>query len=135
MVALAHDRRTRSVKEIAAQARIPKKFLEQLLLALKGAGLVTSIRGKEGGFSLRLPAEEVNLADIVRALDGPLAPLPCASRTLNRQCEDCPNLPGCWMREVMREVRDAVAKVLEQHTIAEISARVNGQPSASMYYI
>ena len=135
MVALGPDRRTHSVKEIAERAHVPRKFLEQLLLALKGAGLVTSTRGKDGGFSLRRSASEITLADIVRALDGPLAPLPCASRSVETRCNDCPNLPGCWMREVMLEVRDAVAKVLEQHSLVQTCARAAETPRAPMYHI
>jgi Rrf2 family transcriptional regulator, cysteine metabolism repressor len=135
MVALAHGGGTQSAKEIAEQAKVPKKFLEQLLLALKSAGLVTSTRGKEGGFALRRSPREVNLADIIRALDGPLAPLPCASRSVTTRCEDCPNQPGCWLREVMLEVRDAVARVLEQHSLAETTARASAPPPGSMYQI
>jgi len=135
MVTLARDDGTRSVKEIAELAKVPRKFLEQLLLALKNAGLVRSTRGKEGGFALRRSPRDVNLADVLRALDGPIAPLPCASRSVQTRCDDCPNLPGCWLREVMLEVRDAVASVLERHSLAETCARANAAPPGSTYQI
>jgi Rrf2 family protein len=136
MVALAQDRQTHSVKEIAQRAGVPKKFLEQLLLALKSAGFVASMRGKEGGYTLRGSPRDVSLADIIRALDGPLAPLPCASRARPQRCSDCPNPDPCWMREVMLEVRDAIAAVLETHSLAATAERAAaGPPPGHMYYI
>ena len=90
-----------SIQEIADQANIPKKFLEQVLLALKKAGLVHSSRGKAGGYSLHAAPARVTLGDIIQAVDGPFAPLPCADATAPVACPDCVSLEHCWLRGVM----------------------------------
>src|SRR5919108_1950099 len=81
-----------SIQEIARRETIPKKFLEQVLLALKRAGIVQSSRGKAGGYALRGAPAGITLGDIVRALDGPLAPLPCTNPTGPVKCADCPSM-------------------------------------------
>jgi Rrf2 family protein len=112
-----------SIQEIANQENIPKKFLEQVLLALKKAGIVQSNRGKAGGYSLRRAPAGVTLADIVRAVDGPLAPLPCANASAPVKCPGCPSLETCWLRTVMSEVGEAVNAAFERMTLAEICRR------------
>ncbi len=112
-----------SIHEIARREHIPKKFLEQVLLVLKRAGLVESSRGKAGGYALRGAPVEITLGDIVRAVDGPLAPLPCASPLAALRCPGCPPLEHCWLRAVMLEVGAAVTAALEQVTLAEICRR------------
>jgi Rrf2 family protein len=113
-----------SIQEIASQEHIPKKFLEQVLLALKKAGIVQSSRGKAGGYTLQRAPAGVSLGDIVRAVDGPLTPLPCASLTAPVKCPDCPRVETCWLRAVMIEVGEGIASVLDQITLVDLCRRV-----------
>lgn len=130
---------TLQIQEIADRERIPKKFLEQLLLTLKRAGIVQSVRGKEGGYSLGRPLASMTLGEVIRAIDGPLAPLPCASRTAPAKCTDCGDMQECWLRAVMLEVQDAIAGVLDHITLADVCKRAEEarqrRPETYMYYI
>jgi Rrf2 family protein len=110
-----------SIQEIAARADAPRKFLEAILLELRKDGVLTSARGKLGGYALAAPAEEIKLSRIIRALDGPLAPIACASLYFYQPCADCPDPNACTTRGVMREVRDAVNEVLDARTIADLT--------------
>jgi Rrf2 family protein len=112
-----------SIQEIAQRERIPKKFLEQVLLALNKAGIVQSMRGKAGGYALRGMPAAITLGDIVRAVDGPVAPLPCAVAQAPMKCPDCPSLEQCWLRPFMMGIGAAVNAALEQITLAELSRR------------
>jgi Rrf2 family protein len=112
-----------SIQEIARRERAPKKFLEQVLLALNKAGIVQSVRGKAGGYALRGEPEAVSLGDIMRAVDGPVAPLPCANRNAPVKCAACSSLEHCWLRLLMLEVGDAVKAVLDHVTLAEMCRR------------
>jgi Rrf2 family protein len=112
-----------SIQEIAEQEKIPKKFLEQVLLALKRAGIVHSSRGKTGGYALRGTPAAVTLGDIIRAIEGPIAPLPCANPETPVKCSDCFDLVQCWLRTVMLEVGAGVNAVLEQITLADLCRR------------
>lgn len=112
-----------SIQEIATQENIPKKFLEQVLLALKKAGLVQSSRGKTGGYALQGIPARISLGDIIRAVDGPLAPLPCAQTSAPVKCADCLSLEACWLRAVMTEVGQGVSAVLDQISLADICRR------------
>jgi Rrf2 family protein len=112
-----------SIQEIAKRAQVPKKFLEQVLLALKKGGIVQSNRGKAGGYALRGVPAGVTLGDIIRAVDGPLAPLPCATTVQPAKCADCSDLEHCWLRMMMMEVGEAISTVLSQMTLAEICRR------------
>lgn len=109
-----------AIKEIAEDEQIPKKFLEQILLELRKAGLVESARGARGGYRLLQDPQNVTLARVVRLIDGPLAPLRCVSRTALIRC---PRERGCGLRRVMGEVRAAVAGILEEKTLADIAGR------------
>lgn len=113
------------ITQLSEDELIPKKFLEQILLSLKSSGLVTSKRGKGGGYLLARAPEDVTLAEVIRMIEGPLAPLPCASETRFRKCEECPDIKTCGTRIVMREVRDAMAKILEQTTLASVCQKVD----------
>lgn len=128
-----------SIQELAQQERIPKKFLEQVLLALKKAGILQSSRGKTGGYSLGMIPTHVTLGDIIRAVDGPLMALPCLSPTSPSKCADCVSLEGCWLRGVMAEVDDGIATVLEHVSLADMSRRAaksqRRTTSATMYHI
>ncbi len=108
------------IAEIADAARVPRKFLEQILLDLKKRGLVHSTRGKLGGYTLGRPATEIELAEVIRTIDGPLALSPCASRMAYRKCDDCLDADTCPIRKVLLEVRDATADILENRSVASM---------------
>jgi Rrf2 family protein len=105
--------------EMAEANNIPKKFLDAILGELRNAGIVQSRKGKGGGYRLARPPEEVKVGAIVRVLDGPLAPIPCASHTRYEACEDC-DVATCQVRHMMLEVRNAIAEVLDQTTLAQM---------------
>lgn len=107
------------ISDIAESQSIPKKFLEQILLDLKHRGLVMSRRGKAGGYLLLKPADEITFGDILRMIDGPIAPLPCLSQTAYRRCDDCQSEEDCEIRHVFARVADATRDVLFSATIAE----------------
>lgn len=106
-------------RDISTGQNIPKKFLDLIFFELKRHGLVHSTRGREGGYSLARPAAEISIAAIVRAVDGPLAPLPCASVKFYRRCSDCEDEKTCEVRRLMREVRDAASAILDNTSLAE----------------
>jgi Rrf2 family protein len=106
------------IGDIAARQEIPRRFLENILLELRKHGLVVSHRGKNGGYALARPPENISFADVIRAMDGPLALAPCASRTAYQRCEDCKDEAICAIRRVLLEVRDATALILERTTLA-----------------
>jgi len=110
---------------LAEDEAIPKKFLEQILLSLKNLGLVSSKKGKGGGYQLAQPPEKITLASVIRMMEGPLAPLPCASETRFRKCDECVDIETCGTRMVMREVRDAIADILENTTLAMVCRKVD----------
>ena len=114
-------RSTLPIHEIADRANAPRKFLEAILLDLRRHGFVESARGKSGGYALARRPEQIALSDVIRAVDGPLAPIPCASLTAFRPCSDCPDPANCTLRRVMREVRDATAAVLDRRTVADLA--------------
>jgi Rrf2 family protein len=128
------------IQDLSKSETIPRKFLEQILLELKGFGLVHSKKGKGGGYSLAQPPRLIMLGAVVRMMEGPLAPLPCASETRYRKCDECPDADTCETRIVMREVRDAIAKVLD-NTSLDLAcrkadrARESQQPEPLMYHI
>ncbi|PLP57933.1 Rrf2 family transcriptional regulator [Mesorhizobium loti] len=105
------------VNDIAVANNIPKKFLDAILGELRNAGFVQSRKGKDGGYRLARPAAEIKIGHVVRVLDGPLAPIPCASRTQYQRCEDC-NEETCEVRHMMLEVRQAIADVLDNRSLA-----------------
>jgi len=105
------------VGDIATANNIPKKFLDAILGELRNAGFVISRKGKEGGYRLAKPAAEIKVGHIIRVLDGPLAPIACASRTRYEPCDDC-NEYVCQVRHMMLEVRQAMADVLDNRSLA-----------------
>jgi len=108
------------VADIAAANTIPKKFLDAILGELRTGGFVHSKKGRGGGYVLARPPNEIMVGAIVRALDGPLAPIGCASKTYYRRCDDCPGERPCAVRLVMIQVRDAILAVLEARSLAEM---------------
>jgi Rrf2 family protein len=110
-----------TIQEIAERANTPRKFLEAILLDLRRHGFVGSVRGKAGGYALARPAGEIALSAVIRAIDGPLAPIPCASLTAYRPCTDCAVPESCAIRQVMRRVRDATATILDGTSVADLA--------------
>ena len=110
------------VAEIADRENVPRKYLELILLELRKNGLLHSQRGRNGGYGLAKPPEEITFGRVIRVLDGPLAPFPCASINAYRKCDDCRDEVTCGVRIQMRRVRDAIADVLDNVTIAEAVA-------------
>jgi Rrf2 family protein len=110
------------IQLIAQQQNIPKRFLEQILNDLKSAGFVESRRGVAGGYRLAKPPEQIALAAVVRHLEGALAPVSCVSEKFYKKCS-CPDESRCAIRSVMKEVREAVVKIMERVTIAELCDR------------
>jgi Rrf2 family protein len=113
------------ITHLAEEENIPKKFLEQILLALKGVGFVASKKGKGGGYVLAQPPENITIGSVIRAIEGPLAPLPCASETRFRKCDECVDIQTCGTRIVMRRVRDAMAEILDDTTLAAVCKEVD----------
>ena len=112
-----------SIREIAEQERISLKFLEAILVELRDAGIVDSRRGRSGGYRLRRPPEDVSFGSIVRAIDGPLAPIRCASMAYFEPCADCQDIRNCSIRWVMIRARDALADALDHSSLAEALAQ------------
>ncbi|MBC7670331.1 MAG: Rrf2 family transcriptional regulator [Gemmatimonadaceae bacterium] len=119
MIELARESGQVTAGELAVRADAPRKFLEAILLTLARKGLVTSRRGKFGGYLLGRAAETISFAEVIRLVDGPLALAPCVSRTAFRRCEDCRDLATCSLREALLRARDATAQVLEGYSLAD----------------
>jgi len=115
------------ITDIAERQRIPKKFLEQILLDLKHRGLVHSRRGRGGGYGLLKDPREITLGQIMRIIDGPQAPLPCLSRMAYRRCDDCEDETTCGIRRVFAEAYAATARVLDATTLYD-TLLAEGQP-------
>ncbi|MDS7596410.1 Rrf2 family transcriptional regulator [Agrobacterium tumefaciens] len=113
------------ISDIAREQAIPKKFLEQILLELKHDGMVESRRGKQGGYLLLRPANDITFGEVLRLIDGPVAPLPCLSQTAYRRCEDCDGESACEIRHVFARVADATRNILFNTTIADAVAGVD----------
>lgn len=129
------------IADLSREEEIPKKFLEQILLSLKQKGLVDSKRGRYGGYVLSVEPDKVTVGSIIRMIDGPLAPLPCASESNFRKCDECPDIRFCGTQILMRQVRDATASILDNTTLADICKQVErartdaDQGGELMYYI
>lgn len=121
--------------DIAEANTIPKKFLDAILGELRNAGVVHSKKGPGGGYMLARPPGEIRLGHVIRTLDGPLAPIACASRTAYQPCEDCADVDACAVRLVMVKVRDAMSDILDRVTLADMLALDGGSRAALMYHI
>lgn len=108
------------IREIAENERLPKKFLEAILLELKSAGILHARPGKGGGYMLNRAPRTVTLGRVIRLIDGPLAPIPCVSQTAYAPCRDCLDEQTCGIRAVMKRVRDATARILDETTLADL---------------
>jgi len=105
------------IAEITTIENIPTPFLEQIFMQLRSAGLIKSRRGKHGGYLLAKPADNITIGEIIRLVDGPLAPISCVSRTAYQPC-NCPDESTCGLRAIMLRVRDATSKILDETTLA-----------------
>ena len=107
------------VSELAAKEGLPIKFLEQILMQLKAAGYLESRRGKHGGYLLARPPENISVGQVVRLIDGPLAPIACVSQTAYERCS-CPDEEHCGLRMLMLDVRNAISNILDRFTLADV---------------
>jgi Rrf2 family protein len=107
------------VAELAKAEDLPVKFLEQVMQQLREAGIVESERGKLGGYRLAKPASQIHIGEIVRLIDGPLAPIGCVSQTAYAPC-NCPDEAHCGLRMLMLDVRNAIAAILDRYTLADV---------------
>jgi Rrf2 family protein len=118
-IAAEMNRKLVQVSELAENEQLPIKFLEQILQALKEAGIVASQRGKFGGYRLGRPAAKIFIGEVVRLIDGPLAPIGCVSQTAYEPCT-CPDETHCGLRMLMVDVRNAIADILDRYTLADV---------------
>lgn len=128
---------TAQVADIAQKNNISKKFLDAILLDLRKAGMLRSKKGPGGGYALAKPARTIKVGAVIRALEGPIAPIACASRSAFRPCEDCGDIEACVVRSVMGEVRDAMADVLDNTTVADLVRRslLHAESGSDQYVI
>ena len=122
-LARAYDQGPVMIKEIAKNERIPKKFLESILLDLRNNGVVSSKKGRAGGYYLIKKPEEVNLADIIRLFDGALALLPCVTFRYYEECNHCKDENKCGVRSFIKDVRDETVNILKRASLAQIIER------------
>jgi len=137
LAALAPEATTQAI-DIAEANNIPKKFLDAILGELRNAGIVHSRKGPGGGYRLARAPAEIKIGRVIRVIDGPLAPIACASRTAYQPCRDCKDIKACTVRLTMTRVRDAMADVLDRVSLADMVAsnrprrgtppRRNGRP-------
>jgi Rrf2 family transcriptional regulator, cysteine metabolism repressor len=125
------------IQTISAEQNIPKRFLEQILNDLKSAGIVESKRGIAGGYRLARSPQQVTLAAVIRHIEGALAPVSCVSERFYEKCT-CPDEARCAIRSVMKEARDAVVKIVERVTLAELcerAAKLKHEPASVLDFV
>ncbi len=108
-----------AISEISREENISKKYLEAILLDLKKANILTSKKGKTGGYYLLKPPKQIKLSEIIRTLEGPIAMLACVSLNFYEKCEDCPSETECLTHKLMLKLRDNTLKILEQNTLQD----------------
>ncbi|MCW8133101.1 MAG: Rrf2 family transcriptional regulator [Planctomycetota bacterium] len=126
------------IADLAEKEGIPKKFLELILLELRNHGLLQSKKGKGGGYSLSMNPDLITMGQIIRLIEGPLAPLPCVSQTRYERCSDCVDEAACGLRMIMKEVRDATARILDGANLKDLLERVertHAAPEVAMFHI
>jgi len=123
VLSIAKDERPLKMREVAERAQVPESLLEQILSQLRGAGIVRSERGPNGGYRLNHPPEEITLERVVRLFQGPLAPIACATRS---EPEPCAMQLGCTLLDTWREVRDATIAILERQNFGDLARRASG---------
>jgi Rrf2 family protein len=118
------------IATIAESSRIPEKFLEQILLVLKNAAILKSKRGVDGGYALNRLPEQITVGEVIRLMDGPLAPIPCVSKTAYEPC-NCPDEATCGLRMAMQKVRDALSDLLDNYTLQQVLDEVSNSRSGA----
>ena len=135
-LALVYDQKTLCLRELSARERLPVKFLEQIMMILKRARLVESVKGKHGGYSLARPPEEITLGEVIRVVDGPLAPLATAQE-IKKQIQKDDRHPGLY--SVLLDVRNAISEILDHKSLADICTKslelARSRGTRQMYYI
>ena len=137
VLGLNYDDSVVRIQAISSQQNIPKRFLEQILNDLKSAGIVQSRRGVAGGYRLAKRPDQISLASVVRHIEGALAPVSCVSENFYEKCS-CPNEDRCAIRSAMKEVREAVVKVAERITIADLcerSKKLSQEPVGALDFV
>ena len=112
--------RALTIEEIAARSGAPKRFLEHILLEVRNAGVIASMRGRSGGYRLAKNPSEVSISDLLRRIDGPIAPLPCLSRSAYQRCEDCTDEATCRIRRTFGEVFWSYLLIIESLTLEDM---------------
>lgn len=115
----AGEGRPLRIEEIATRSATPKRFLEHILLEIRNAGFIASVRGRHGGYVLIKDPREVSLSELMRLIDGPIAPLPCLSRRAYQRCEDCPDETACRLRQVFGQVFWSYLVLIDSLTLAD----------------
>ncbi|HNP21236.1 MAG TPA: Rrf2 family transcriptional regulator [Panacibacter sp.] len=111
------------ISKIAESENIPRKFLEAILLDLRNAGMLSSKKGKAGGYYLHKSPEEINIAEVMRLFDGPIALLPCVTHAYYERCEECKDEATCGIRSVFLDVRNETVNMLKMATLSQIISR------------
>ena len=128
---LKYDDSVVRIRAISDAQNIPKRFLEQILNDLQSAGILESKRGRSGGYRLIRPPEQISLAEVVREIEGALAPVSCVSEKFYARCS-CPDEAKCAIRSVMKDVREAIVQILERVTVAELCQRARDLDRAAV---
>ena len=123
------------ISSLAKRERIPKKFLEVILLELKNYGVLQSKKGKGGGYFLAKPPGTIKLGTVMRVLEGPLSPLPCLSQTSYQKCAECVDEETCHVRLIMKDVYEATVKFLDSATLQDMAERPKRAQLVPMYFI
>ena len=137
VLGLNYEKPVVRIQAISDHQNIPKRFLEQILNDLKSAGIVQSRRGVAGGYRLAKPPQEITLAAVVRHIEGALAPVSCVSERFYQKCS-CPDESRCAIRSVMKEIREAIVKIAERMTVAEMCdrwRRLQQEPISSLDFM
>lgn len=119
-LALNYGQEPVRISTIALEQRIPLKFLENILVELKNADLLESKKGKGGGYTLKMSPKKINLAKVIRVINGPIALMPCVSLNFYEKCNDCYDEESCGIRKMMIITRDATLKILEKKTLYDV---------------
>ena len=109
-----------TIEEIARRSGTPKRFLEHILLEVRNAGVIASVRGRAGGYSLIKKPSDVSIPELLRMIDGPIAPLPCLSRRAYQRCEDCADEASCRIRKVFAEMFWSYLVIIESLTLEDM---------------
>lgn len=121
--------------EIAEKERIPRKFLEHILLQLKNKGLLTSRKGKGGGYLLARTPDQISFGDVVRVFEGSMAPVPCVEPGRTAKCPECQDAHHCAIQGVMRELYNVSVGILDGTTLEQANERAKRLEAAGMYFI